>query len=296
MSPDIRVKHVPEKAFRQQLSLLGQTHHFLGLSEVISLIQKGQPLPRLGACITFDDGYANNAEVAAPILTSMGIPATFFVTTGFIDGKTTLWVDRFELAFNQLPGNDLAFKIGEEEVLISLRPEDRKTSDSRLRERLKKCTPEIRESVLRDMEQWAHSSNVIAPLHRPMSWEQIRGLAKASFEIGAHTVTHPILSHCTDEQANLEVLESKQRIETELGQTCVHFAHPNGQPGDWTDRTMELIRKAGFRSCLTTIGRRTGQTEDPFFLPRLTVDTGSDIARFGLTISGLRSMLRAFRR
>lgn len=296
ISPDIRQKHVSAHSFERQLRFLGKTHRFYSLSEVLGFFERGKPLPRFGACITFDDGYQNNATIAAPILKQLGIPATFFVTTGFIDHQCTLWVDRFESAFSQLSSPQPHFQIQNESIALNLTsPAQRKTSDSLLRERLKKCPPEERERVLTELENRAHS-NKIFPLHEPMTWDQIRQLRADGFEIGPHTVTHPILSRCTPEQVEQEIFESKRRVEQELGESVVHFAHPNGQPSDWNPAVMDTIRRAGFKTCSTTISHRTQKKQDPFFLPRLTVDMGDDFFRFVLTSSGIRSMLSSIKR
>lgn len=296
VSPDIRQKHVSSTSFEQQLRFLAKTHRFYSLHDVQTHIERGISLPRNGACITFDDGYQNNATIAAPILKRLGIPATFFVTTGFIDHRHLLWVDRFESAFSQLSHPQLDFQIQQKHITLNLTsPELRKISDSSMRETLKQCDPEERERVLLELENRV-GSNKIFPLHEPMTWDQIRQLRSDGFEIGPHTVTHPILSRCTTEQVEQEVLESKRRVEQELGQSVLHFAHPNGQPSDWNPAVMDIIRRAGFKTCSTTIGRRTRRMEDPFFLPRLTVDMGDDFFRFVLTCSGIRSMLSSIKR
>ena len=273
-SPDIRQKHTPETVFRRQMEAIKQAFTPITLSELVDALTEKRPLPARGICITFDDGYENNATTAAPILKELGIPATFFVTTGFLDGTTKLWVDRFETAYEKL---------------------QRSESDNVVRSRLKKLTPDEREKEIRQLEIEAGTSHLIHPLHRPMSWDHARNLVRDGFEIGAHTVTHPILATLTSEEQQREIETSKQRIEQELRTTCRFFAHPNGQPGDWNEDTLRIVRNR-FDACFTTIDGSVKTGDDPFMLKRITIDTGSDLRKFALTITGIRSTIAKLRR
>jgi peptidoglycan/xylan/chitin deacetylase (PgdA/CDA1 family) len=273
-SPDIRQKHVPEHVFRTQAQYLAADFTPMGLSDVVECLRTGKQFPKRGLCVTFDDGYANNAETAAPILKQLGIPATFFVTTGFIDGTTRLWVDRFETAFSALPRGS--------------------ESDSDARNRLKHLSPDEREAALRDLEARAGTAGLIHSLHRAMTWDQVRGLATDGFEIGAHTLTHPVLPTCPAEEATWEIVKSKQTIERN-GIPCRHFALPNGQPGDWNDDILRIVREAGFVSCLTTVDGFIDHGDDPFTLKRTTIDTGEDLLKFRLTVSGWRATIHKLR-
>jgi peptidoglycan/xylan/chitin deacetylase (PgdA/CDA1 family) len=65
----------------------------LSLSEQLAASKAGRDVGGT-ISITFDDGYKDNIEVAAPILKKCGLPATFFVTTGFIESKTIPFWDQ----------------------------------------------------------------------------------------------------------------------------------------------------------------------------------------------------------
>lgn len=273
-SPDIRMKHLPRRAFERQMQFLKRFGIPVPLADVVKGLTDGTPLPTRGFCITFDDGYLNNAQVAAPILKKLGIPATFFVTTGFIDGTTRLWVDRFETAFTALPSSS--------------------ETDATVRSRLKRLPPQERETILREMEERAGTASLVHPLHRPMTWEDVRSLVRDGFEIGAHTVTHPILSTLTDEVQQHEIETSKKRIEDETGQSCRSFAFPNGQPNDWNERTLDIIKDAGLTSSLTTVDGAVRRSDGAYCIRRTTIDTG-DLWKFALTVTGIRSTLHGLR-
>lgn len=275
-SPDIRQKHTPEAIFRKQMELIRSRFLPMKLSEIVDALRTGTPLPKNGICITFDDGYENNATTAAPILKELGIPATFFVTTGFLDGTTRLWVDRFETAYAALP--------------------TKTEPDDVVRSRLKRLPNIELEKYLTDLEAQTGTSQTIHPLHQAMTWEQARGLLTDGFEIGAHTVTHPILSRCSHETIVREITDSKRTIERECRTSCRHFAHPNGQPDDWNDDVLNTVKASGFDSCLTTVDGALKDGDDPFMLNRITIDTGSDLKKFALTVFGIRSTIAKLRR
>jgi peptidoglycan/xylan/chitin deacetylase (PgdA/CDA1 family) len=138
------------------------------------------------ACITFDDGYEDNYGVVLPLLQRHGLSATFFICTGFVDGRCGI------------PGRYRAY----------------------------------------------------AGL-RPKAWRDVRALAAAGMEIGAHTDTHPVLARLPPAQQEHEMLASKRRIEDELGRAVTSFALPYGNRGTYTAATLDLAARH-FSACCTT--------------------------------------------
>ena len=78
------ISATPE-SFRVQVEALGRRVRVLTLGEALEWIASGPPWREPAALITFDDGYRDNFEVAAPILRDRGIPATFFIPTAFLE-------------------------------------------------------------------------------------------------------------------------------------------------------------------------------------------------------------------
>src|SRR5579871_1777403 len=77
--------------FDRHVEQLVSCFNVIPLFEAIQGLNRGK-LPSRAACVTFDDGYADNAEIALPILQKYGIHATFFVASHFLDGGR-MWND-----------------------------------------------------------------------------------------------------------------------------------------------------------------------------------------------------------
>ena len=103
---------------------------------------------------------------------------------------------------------------------------------------------------------------------RIMNWEQIRDLAASGMEIGSHTVNHPILSRIPEKQVWYEIAESKKRLENQLRQSVTSFCYPNGKKEDFNETAKRLLKKAGYRSAVTTIIDYFSTKNDYFEIPR----------------------------
>jgi peptidoglycan/xylan/chitin deacetylase (PgdA/CDA1 family) len=118
-----------------------------------------------------------------------------------------------------------------------------------------------------------------------MLWsEQLRLLRQAGMQIGAHTVSHPILQHSTDLQARWKMAHSKRTLEDLVGEAVTLFAYPNGKPGiDFSARHVAMAAEAGFAAAVSTAGGAAALEDDLLQLPRFTPwDRGG--LRFGLRL------------
>ena len=106
---------------------------------------------------------------------------------------------------------------------------------------------------------------------------QILSWIAAGMEVGGHTRTHLSLTRCTDRRLVSEVAGCKTDLEAELDTEIAHFAYPYG---DWDPRVREIVRQAGFRSAVTTAGRRARPGDDLWQLPRVNVKSGYSLTHF----------------
>jgi hypothetical protein len=105
-----------------------------------------------------------------------------------------------------------------------------------------------------------------------LTWEMVRELRQGGITMGTHTISHPILTQLDDDEARREIVESKRRIEEELGDSVRHFAYPNGAPLDWNVRLKEIVRATGLETAVTAIPGSNPVGHDLYSLRRIEVN------------------------
>jgi peptidoglycan/xylan/chitin deacetylase (PgdA/CDA1 family) len=260
-------KHMPPAAFAAHLRQLRRTRKVIALADMVSALAEHQDL-RGTVAITLDDGYENNALVAAPLLAEFNLPAAFFLTTGLIGMERCIWTDQLEMAFERtdrtsivLPGCAAAVPIAtgvqKRQVLMQLK-------------RLLKAAAAaaLPASVAQVLAQLGVAASAAEGDYRFMNWQQARELVSAGFEVGAHTVSHPILSKLPFAEAATEILHSREQVVHETGQCSTTFCFPNGKMTDFDPRLQQFCR-THFQAALST-ERGAARVEDLFELKRLS--------------------------
>ncbi|NUZ05150.1 polysaccharide deacetylase family protein [Piscinibacter koreensis] len=247
--PDPLLPSEPDAArFERIVSFVASNFNVLRLGDAVERLAMGS-LPTASACITFDDGYADNFSVAAPILQRHRVPGTFFIATGYIDGGR-MWNDEVIEAVRASTGDRIdATDVGLGEYLWH-DAESRVAACERLLKDLKYFEPKRRREVAREL---AHRAGLPAEADTMMTPAQLRALADAGHELGGHTMTHPILATLSDAAAADEIGAGREQLAQWIGRPVESFAYPNGVPGvDYTVRDVGLVAKAGFRSAVST--------------------------------------------
>lgn len=237
-------------------------------------------LPARAACITFDDGYADNHNVALPILSRHGLVSTFFVASGFLDGGR-MWNDSIIESIRRT--NLKVLDLGEIGTYHVGTPVEKFAAINAVIRKIKYLEPTERQHVT---DAIATEAKVVLPEDLMMTSAQVRALRQSGMQIGAHTVSHPILARLDDGQARSEIREGKAQLERLLGEEVVLFAYPNGKPTeDYSLRSVELVRELGFQCAVSTAwgAARCGDV-DMFQLPRFT-PWDSTAHRFGLRLA-----------
>ena len=235
---------MPVEDFEEQIQL------FLRYGTPLSLDDLGQE-PAEGIAVTFDDGYASNYELAFPVLQKYNFPATVFVTTGFVDRTVPLWGDWLEFLLMARTPDATPAEL--EQTLSELKSQLRNRSIGEIHAFLYSLSAHVQAHY-----EWERVPEVL----RPLGWDEIRHMRKSGLvSFGAHTVSHPVLSRCTEATQRFEILESKERLEEELDEPCTIFAYPYGKRTDYTDRTKQLVEEAGY---LLALSAETGFNEPLF--------------------------------
>lgn len=256
---------IDAERFAQHLHFLKQCFNIIPLSEAVHGLRHGG-LPARAACITFDDGYADNAEIALPILQRHGVSATFFVATGFLNGGR-MWNDTvIELIRGAPEQVDLA-SLGLGRFTLD-NIDSRRHAIGALLDALKYLPLAARQAQVDAM------GSLIAAAPRNdlmMNDEQVRQLHRAGMEIGGHTVNHPIVARLDGAAARAEIADGKAALEQIIGDKVRLFAYPNGKPGqDYLAEHVAIVKQLGFEAAVSTAWGAAARGSDLFQLPRFT--------------------------
>lgn len=264
--PDfMRPDEVDKEAFTWQMELLAKYFNVLPLSEALERMQN-DTLPPRAVSITFDDGYADNYTNALPILKRFNLTATFFIASGFLDGGR-MWNDTVIEAVRNYPQAELNLSQVGLGSYKTIDQTEKITAASNIISQVKHLPPEQRSSHVTYIA--AQSNNL--PNDLMMSSAQLKQLHKNGMEIGGHTVSHPILSKLDDEVAEQEIVVNKVILEEILNTSIKCFAYPNGKPEiDYLEQHIQMVKKAGYRSALSTHWGIVFQSSSPYELNRFT--------------------------
>ncbi len=228
---------------------------------------KAGTLPARAASITFDDGYADNHYVAMPILQHHGMTATFFIATSFLDGGR-MWNDTIIESirgFTQ-PTLDLSSLGLGRHALGSI--SEKKAAIATLIGEIKYQPAQERINIA---EKIAYLAGALLPDDLMMTSHEVKAMHHAGMQIGAHTMSHPILARLTDAQARYEIEGGKNFLEELLSERVSLFAYPNGKPGeDYTPQNVEVVRSLGFDAAVSTQWGASSAEDDMFQVRRFT--------------------------
>ncbi|MFY9737950.1 MAG: polysaccharide deacetylase family protein [Candidatus Cybelea sp.] len=278
--------------FSAHLEWLGRRYTPASLSD-FARWRRGEWRPRKPiVLVTFDDGYLNNATVAAPLLRRVGFPALFFIATGYIQAQRVLWPDEVFARVRKWPRATLQDPAGVAQAVPD-RPEAREAMALAIVEACKNCSDARRREF---MTYLALETKDCDPLQDReaqgfMSWDDVRGLADAGFDIGSHTASHPILSNLSREQLRDELRESRAEIETRTGARCRALAYPNGRTRDISELVLSETAAAGYEFAFTVSNRWCRRASDALALDRVSPPGHSSLPTFALHASGWRQWL-----
>jgi peptidoglycan/xylan/chitin deacetylase (PgdA/CDA1 family) len=105
----------------------------------------------------------------------------------------------------------------------------------------------------------------------PMTENQVTWIAKHC-EIGSHTVTHPLLTRISPEEAYNEILDSKNMLEAQFNKSVTKFCYPRGYANS---EIQDMVKEAGYKSARSTLVGFLDQSENPYF-EQTTLHAGCD--------------------
>lgn len=296
---------VSVREFDAQLRFLRGRCRVVAAGELVACLRQGKPLPPRAVAITFDDGYEDNFTQALPLLQRYCLPATFFITAGWVGTGKVLWWDRLHDYIEQ-GARQGARAVGLDElpapVAEHLRPlaqwhEGRPWPAglaSPLEAKLSRAvrslglSPEEADAAVEQVASTLGAGEADPDRYRPMTWDEVRNLRELGMEIGSHTLSHVLLARVKPARAHEELVRSRERLAAELDAPVGLFAYP---AGDHSEDAVELVAEAGYLGAFTTESGAVRAGDNPFTLRRVGVWHGGyrgAVAPFSPSVFGLQ--------
>ncbi len=250
--------------FRWQMELLAECFNVMPLHDALHALGT-QSMPPRTVCITFDDGYRSTHDLALPILKELNLPATVFVTSGYI-GEGNMWNDKILEAVRRLPSDQLDLRETGLGIHALQTIDERKHTIQKLTQDAKYLPPKERLDLTVRLEELAGE---VFDHGLMLTREMVCTMAEQNIEIGAHTITHPILTSLDDNSARHEIEGGKLQLEAITGRPVRLFAYPNGKAGmDFDERHVVMAKEAGFAAAFTTAFGAATNENDRYQIPR----------------------------
>ncbi len=271
---DPQLLMVSKRKFEEQIKYLKANFKVISLQELIWRINAREEIENC-VVITFDDGYADNFLNARPILEKYDSPATVFVTSGMIGSDREYWWDELERIFLtdakiyknlliEVRGKKFDWKIDDRLAAIGVY--------GQIHPLLKNLSNHERETIIRQMIEWAGLDLKGRETHRSMNQEQLREIVKNGLiEVGAHTITHCMLSAEEEAVQKKEIIGSGKALEDILNCDIKSFSYPFGTWTDATAQTLEIVRNAGYNCAIANVPGNVYKDCDLFWMPRYIV-------------------------
>ena len=278
------------EGFTAQVEYLHNHFNIVSLDQVTEWLTTGkQDIPDYPALITFDDGYRDNYLNAFPILREKQIPAVIFLATDYIGEAVPFAWDLAAYCFyhTTYDSADLPFE-GQQSW------QDQKQKDLVLKnwiDQLKyRPHKEMKDAIQRlpEILDVSIPNDAFSKLH--LTWDEVREMHKNGIYIGAHTMSHPILTRVSLDKVEHELRGSKERIEAELNTSVGSFAYPNGQLTDFNPEIEQITRNSGFStafSLVSGIPSLKNIRENPFAIQRIYIGQNDTFERFVIKVSGI---------
>ena len=286
---------VNTEEFGWQLDHIKAHYNPISLKQLCAWLAGQGALPPRSVLVTFDDGHTNNLHYALPALQKRGMLAVCFIVAGNLGERHLIWVEE---GYSRLMSSNAEMWVsldGQRHVLKSFH--DRAAACSYFFRLLQKLPEEDQQKEMTNLRRQfpvEEDGGRFRTRFEFLSHAQLRSLNGSNIEIGAHSMTHPVLATLRVERARAEIVGSKLRLEGATGAAINAFAYPFGQPGaDFGDRDKDLIREAGYKVAFSGMPGFVNRDSDVFCLPRIAVGRMSR-ARFVATITGALETLKQF--
>ena len=253
----------PEFLEKTILNYQAKGYRFVSLDEVHEIVSTQKRLKQKFVCLTFDDGYVDNYELAYPILKKYNCPFAIYVATDFPDEKALLWwyvledilMNSDELILGDGSRYDCSTIEKKNETFIIVKQKIFDFQSRNLEQTLNQ--------ILINYSYSFEDKNKVSAL----SWDQIRLLATDQLcTIASHTLSHGVLPNMSTEKVETELKNSRLKIEKRINKDVVHFAYPYGA---WNNSVRKQVADAGYKTAVLGNGGKVRKGSTPFDLSRI---------------------------
>jgi peptidoglycan/xylan/chitin deacetylase (PgdA/CDA1 family) len=248
--------------FEKQIAHLARNYKVISLDEIVERVKNRGSLRRCVA-ITFDDGFRDNYENAYPILKKYNVPATIFLTTGYIEDGTAPWFIKLRYIFMRTKKTHFQLRVNDASISLPMRTRQEKFAASdRAMACLKDCPDKERLPMLDRLCEELGVADFEELNDLMLTWDQIKEMSENGISFGAHTVSHPVLSRISLEMANKEIKASMETIQISINRPVTTFAYPFGKKSNYNNDVFQVLNELGFKCAVTTnIAPNTLDTE-----------------------------------
>jgi len=296
---------ISAEMLQRQLRLLKRHYNLITPQEFLDSVEAGSALPPKVVLVTCDDGLLNCLTDMLPVLQQERVKCLFFVTGASAEeSRSTLWYEELFLVF--LKARSGSFEVSFDGIVLQGKLANRAQRRAMWWEsvkRLSQINSATRNSVLTAVRKYfGLDLNSVFDQTNPaatrryglLTCAELRQLAAAGMTVGAHTLTHPMLSQLATELAYKEIAESGARLESALQRRIWAFAYPFGDPQSVTPVVRTMPEKAGYKVAFLNFGGGLGSALPPYALPRIHVTAGMSLSEFEAHISGSYARLQRY--
>jgi peptidoglycan/xylan/chitin deacetylase (PgdA/CDA1 family) len=243
------------------------------MNEIYFCIKEKKKIPRNSFAITFDDGFYNNFSIAAPILKKMKIPATFYITTDFIENNLTSWIDRIEIAVENTV-SARSIKVNGIKLSFSNSIKSKINFLKKIRKILKNNSKydlyNLSDQIIKEIGFRGFYKKSDSILDKKMNWQNIKDLMKNDlFAIGGHSSAHKIFSQMKYEECKDDIINSIKIINKRLKIKLRHYSYPEGLKKSYSEREIKILKSNGILICPSAVFGKNNQHSDLYHLKRI---------------------------
>jgi peptidoglycan/xylan/chitin deacetylase (PgdA/CDA1 family) len=286
---------------RPMLTWLNKRYSMGTLSSSLEALSSSANGPSLVA-LTMDDGYRDNATHLLPFLQELNIPATIYLESRPLDERRTNWSHLFFWLVKREGAEAVARRyltLSEDADTLEGLRRVLEEGDEKLEYRVKRVLKydadfDDRDRVLGELFRQSGGDEQALADELYLTWDQARQLRDAGWELGGHTINHPVLARLTEAQASEEIGTGGASLARELGADATSFAYPFGRPWDYDENSLNAVRSSKFKNAVTTTAGTNDPKTDPFKLKRIAIGEESQMHSIVAEVCGGFDLLRRF--